>query len=92
MAIGFLLLAGLYFTPLIVGVIRKVPNIGSILVINVFLGWSLIGWIVALAMASRSIPSSRVLTIVHQSAVPPTAAVQSFPSTAVTLVEDARYW
>lgn len=49
-----IILIGLYFVPLIVAAIRKVPNIGSIAVINIFLGWSLVGWVVSLAMASRS--------------------------------------
>jgi hypothetical protein len=61
-AIGVLLfvLLGLsfYFIPTIVGVIRKVPNIGSVIVINFFLGWTLIGWVVALAMAARTVPSA----------------------------------
>ena len=54
--IGILFLACMYFIPIIVGAIRKVPNIGSVIVINLFLGWTLIGWVVALAMAARSVP------------------------------------
>ncbi len=56
---GLLLLAvllGIYFLPTIVAWQRKVPNTGSIAVINLFLGWTLIGWVVALAMAVRTIP------------------------------------
>ncbi|MGI9079987.1 MAG: superinfection immunity protein [Acidimicrobiales bacterium] len=53
----FLVVVGLYFIPTIVAVVRKVPNVGSIVVINVFLGWTLIGWVVALAMAARSAPT-----------------------------------
>jgi hypothetical protein len=48
---------GLYFLPTIVGVSRKVVNIGSVFAINLLLGWSLIGWAVALAMALRTNPS-----------------------------------
>ena len=48
----------LYFVPAIVAFVRKVPNQVSVLVINLFLGWSLIGWVVALAMAARSKPTS----------------------------------
>jgi hypothetical protein len=44
----------LYLLPFIIGDIRGVPNVGSILVINLFLGWTFIGWVVALAMACRS--------------------------------------
>jgi hypothetical protein len=45
---------GAYFLPTIVAVARKVTNQGSVAVINVFLGWSLVGWVVALAMACRT--------------------------------------
>ena len=47
---------GLYFLPTIVGAIRKVVNIGSVFAINLLLGWTLIGWAVALAMALRTNP------------------------------------
>jgi hypothetical protein len=43
-----------YFLPTIVAVARKVTNQGSVAVINIFLGWTLIGWVVALAMACRT--------------------------------------
>jgi hypothetical protein len=58
-----IVLIGLYLIPTIVGVIRKVPNIGSIVVINLFLGWSIIGWVVALAMAARTVPPKAVQRI-----------------------------
>jgi Superinfection immunity protein len=43
-----------YFAPTIVAWLRHVPNAGSVTVINVLLGWTLIGWAVALAMACRT--------------------------------------
>jgi hypothetical protein len=43
-----------YFVPTIVAMIRGVPNTGSVAVINIFLGWTFLGWVVALAMAMRS--------------------------------------
>ena len=52
----FIALVLLYFVPTIVALMRKVPNQGSIAVINIFLGWTVIGWVVALAMAARSVP------------------------------------
>lgn len=58
---GFLILimGGLfYFLPLIVAGARKVRNLGSVAVVNVFLGWSCIGWIVALAMALRTVDNT----------------------------------
>ena len=45
-----------YWAPTIIAVVRKVPNKGSVIVINLFLGWTVIGWIIALAMAARSRP------------------------------------
>jgi hypothetical protein len=54
----FLIVLVLYFLPSIVAVGRKVTHQGSVIVINLFLGWSFIGWVVALAMACRT---SRVL-------------------------------
>jgi Superinfection immunity protein len=54
--IGILILIALYFLPTIVAASRKVVNLGSIVVINVFLGWTLVGWVVALAMAVRTKP------------------------------------
>ncbi|MGH2864850.1 MAG: superinfection immunity protein [Solirubrobacteraceae bacterium] len=53
-ALGVVLLIGLYFTPTIVAVARKVDHQGSIIVINVFAGWTLIGWVGALALACRT--------------------------------------
>jgi hypothetical protein len=45
------LLMLLYFVPTIVAIYRETPNKGSTIVVNIFLGWTLIGWVVALAMA-----------------------------------------
>jgi len=50
------LVFALYFAPSIVAAIRKLPNQGSLFVINLFLGWTFIGWVVALAMAARTLP------------------------------------
>ncbi|MFF4331326.1 superinfection immunity protein [Streptomyces sp. NPDC001591] len=44
----------LYLVPTVVAMVRAVPNRGSVIVVNIFLGWTLIGWVVALAMAARS--------------------------------------
>jgi Superinfection immunity protein len=49
-----IIVVGVYFLPTIVAVARKVTNQGSVAVINFFLGWTLIGWVVALAMACRT--------------------------------------
>ena len=48
------MLIGVYFIPTIVATERNVVNKWSVAVINAFLGWTLIGWVVALAMALRT--------------------------------------
>jgi hypothetical protein len=46
--------AALYLLPVLTGWIRRVPGIGPAAVINVLLGWTLVGWAVALALVLRS--------------------------------------
>jgi hypothetical protein len=41
-----------YFIPSIVAGSRHTLNSGAVVVVNLFLGWTFIGWVVALAMAS----------------------------------------
>jgi hypothetical protein len=45
------LIAILYFLPVVVAGTRGHPQQGPIAIINIFLGWTLIGWVVALAWA-----------------------------------------
>lgn len=44
----------LYFLPTIEGALRKQPNQLSIAIVNIFLGWTLVGWVVAMAWACKS--------------------------------------
>lgn len=53
------LLLGVYFLPTVVAFARGVSSAWSVAIINVFLGWTLIGWVVALAMAARSVPQQQ---------------------------------
>ncbi len=46
----FLIMGVLYFIPSIVA--KRNKNFMSVLVINIFLGWTFIGWVVALAVAT----------------------------------------
>lgn len=46
-----LLIIILYFLPTFNAYSNKKRNAGSVFVINFFLGWSIIGWIVALSMS-----------------------------------------
>jgi hypothetical protein len=45
---GFLI----YFLPTIVALVRHKRNTLSIFLLNLFLGWTLVGWIIALVWAS----------------------------------------
>jgi hypothetical protein len=40
-----------YFIPTTVAIIRKRSNTTAIFVLNLFLGWTIIGWVVALVWA-----------------------------------------
>jgi hypothetical protein len=51
---ALLVVLALYFLPSIVAVARRITHQGSVVVINVFLGWTFVGWVVALAMACRT--------------------------------------
>lgn len=59
---GFiLLLIGviLYFLPTIIALARHARIAGAVVVVNLFLGWTFIGWVVALAMACGSAEEPR---------------------------------
>jgi Superinfection immunity protein len=43
----------LYFLPAIIGFARSKRDAVSILVLNLFLGWTAIGWVIALVWALR---------------------------------------
>ncbi len=47
---------GLYFIPAIIAAVRHTHNATGILLLNVFLGWTVIGWFAALLMALFSMP------------------------------------
>jgi hypothetical protein len=46
----------IYWTPTIVAWRRRVPNLGSVAVVNFFSFFLLVPWVIALAMAARSRP------------------------------------
>ncbi len=43
----------LYFLPTIIAIARKQPNAVAIFVLNFFLGWTFIGWVVALVWSVK---------------------------------------
>ncbi|WP_249522996.1 superinfection immunity protein [Modestobacter marinus] len=56
-----LVVLALYFTPTIIAFARGIADRGTVLVLNLFLGWTFVGWVVSLAMAARSRPEPVVL-------------------------------
>ena len=48
-----LIVLAMYWLPSIIGYYRRTPDIFSVVVTNALLGWTVIGWLVALVMAAR---------------------------------------
>lgn len=46
----------IHFLPTIIAGIRQSRNVVGIFLLNLFLGWTVIGWVVALVWALRSLP------------------------------------
>ncbi len=44
----FLISLGIYFLPTIIGVIRHAKSLVGIILVNIFLGWTFLGWIITL--------------------------------------------
>jgi hypothetical protein len=44
----------LYFLPTIIALIKSKRDAVAILLLNLFLGWSVIGWIIALVWAAKN--------------------------------------
>lgn len=42
---------GAYLLPAIVAISRKHQNAGAVMTLNLFLGWSILGWVIALVWA-----------------------------------------
>src|SRR5215471_701511 len=60
----------LYLLPVLVGAARHVPDLAAVAVINIFLGWTLAGWVIALALALRSVRPAVPLVQVVQPGPP----------------------
>ena len=48
---AFVLASGLFLLPFTVAAFRHHRNLGGIFLLNLFLGWTLVGWVVALIWA-----------------------------------------
>jgi cytoskeletal protein RodZ len=61
----FMILFPLYFLPSIIASTRKSSNTTGIILLNLFLGWTIIGWITALIWAFSSGSKQTPTVIVH---------------------------
>jgi len=48
---GFILITWLYFLPYVTATKRHLKDASSIGIVNLFLGWTIIGWVLSLAKA-----------------------------------------
>lgn len=55
MEILIIVLVAAYFLPLIVALLRGHHQTGMVAVLNIFLGWTLLGWVVSLAIACGAV-------------------------------------
>jgi len=51
----------IYFSPFIVALSRRKANLTTILLINLFLGWTFVGWVVALFLACATNPQQTII-------------------------------
>jgi hypothetical protein len=59
--------AGLYLLPVLIGWARHIPGLAPIAIINLLLGWTLVGWVVALVLALRPVyPAGPLVQFVQQ--------------------------
>jgi uncharacterized membrane protein len=47
----WIFMAAIYFMPTIIAIARRRSNLVLVLMINAFLGWTLVGWVIALILA-----------------------------------------
>lgn len=51
LALCWLLLSVIYWSPTLVGAVRQRKSIAGIAILNGYLGWTFIGWVIALVWA-----------------------------------------
>lgn len=61
-AIVLVFAVGAYFFPWIIAAARKHPNLNSIVILNLLLGWTVIGWVIALIWAASHVGAQPVRT------------------------------
>jgi len=60
-----LILIVFYFIPTAIGLFRYKLNIWAIILTNIFLGWTVIGWLVALVLSVKNNRADRVHHVIN---------------------------
>lgn len=53
----------MYWLPTIIAIVRRTPSALGVAAINFFLGWTVIGWFIALILALASAPAAERVTV-----------------------------
>ena len=95
----FIILVALYFVPSIVAVSTAHPHVAGIVILNVFLGWTLAGWVGALVWSLvKPTPQQIVFTRIDVPGTPQpgfyqapiVADIRACPHCAETIKQAAR--
>lgn len=68
LVIALFLVLAFYFLPTIMALKRKSPHTTAVIVINFFFGFTLVGWIIALVLASKQ---PQQVVVVYNGPPPP---------------------
>jgi hypothetical protein len=83
---GLLILAAiLYFFPTVIALLRWRPNLMAIFALNLFLGWSVIGWVIALVWSL-----SATASVVAVAAPVDTRGTKKCPACAELIKKEAK--
>jgi Superinfection immunity protein len=86
MILSLCLMPGLYFLPSILAATRDHPAANSIFTVNLLLGWTVVGWLVALVWTLRANPQA--LAPVVQTTPQPSAPKPSLVDVVAQEIED----
>ncbi len=79
--IVLVLLLALYFAPSIVATRRSCKATDGIVIVNLFLGWTFVGWVVALAWAASGETKPKTKLALFNVSTPPTDTPRYRPLT-----------
>lgn len=86
---GLITVPLLYMLPTIEAKLRGHANIASIALVNLFLGWSLIGWVVALVWAFKK-PEAAPAVVVAEKEIPVEQSAKAATKTCPFCAEDIK--